>query len=91
MMQRLIERYPCSQLVIMTPLHRVDEDCLGIKENFMNHVTLEQYVKILEKVANFYAIPVLDLYRNSGIQPRVSILRELYCPDGVHPNDAGHA
>lgn len=35
-------------------------------------------------------MPVLDLFRTSGLQPRVPLLRELYNPDGLHPNDAGH-
>ena len=26
----------------------------------------------------------------SGLQPRVKILRDLYMPDGLHPNDEGH-
>jgi len=41
-------------------------------------------------VAAWYAIPVLDLCATSGIQPRVPIIQETYCPDGLHPNDAGH-
>ena len=39
----------------------------------------------------YYAIPVLDLYAVSGIQPRVSAIRERLMPDGVHPNEAGYA
>ena len=42
------------------------------------------------EVAAYYAIPVLDLWSLSGIQPRVDVLMEKYCPDGLHPNDAGH-
>ena len=34
-------------------------------------------------------VPVLDLYAVSGIQPEIEIIREMYMPDGLHPNDAG--
>ena len=47
-------------------------------------------VDIIKEVAEYYALPVLDLYSVSGIQPCVPILKEKYCPDGLHPNDAGH-
>ena len=43
------------------------------------------------RVAAYYSLPVLDLYRVSGLQPAVPALRERYMPDGLHPNDAGHA
>ena len=29
-------------------------------------------------------------YANSGIQPSAPAIREKLCPDGLHPNDAGH-
>lgn len=32
---------------------------------------------------------MLDLYAVSGIQPEIDIIREMYMPDGLHPNDAG--
>ena len=37
-----------------------------------------------------YSFPVLDLYRESGINPIIPVLRERYMPDGLHPNDAGY-
>jgi len=43
------------------------------------------------EVAEFYALPVLDLWATSGMQPRVPACRERLMPDGLHPNDAGHA
>ena len=87
----LIAKYPTAQLVVMTPLHRVGENkdyndfgvrCVG---------ALEDYVDIIMQVAGYYGIPVLDLHRVSGIQPENPVLREAYTPDGLHPNDAGHA
>ena len=53
--------------------------------------SLGDYVDIILEVAGYYGIPVLDLHRVSGLQPEVPALRERYMPDGLHPNDAGHA
>ena len=89
---KLIERYPAAQIVFMTPLHRTSEDDGPFNEYHVRLSTnLEGYVNIITEVCAYYAIPVLDLYRTSGIQPRVPVLRERYMPDGLHPNDAGAA
>ena len=53
--------------------------------------TLEDYVDAIISIAGFYGIPVLDLFRTSGIQPRIPVIQEKYMPDGLHPSDAGHA
>ena len=86
----LLQKYPNAQLVFMTPLHRDKENeyynyfgvrCAG---------SLEDYVNVIQEVAAYYGIPVLDLYRGSGLQPAVPELKERYMPDGLHPCDAGH-
>jgi lysophospholipase L1-like esterase len=53
--------------------------------------SLEDYVDIIMEVAGHYGIPVLDLHRVSGLQPEDPDLRQRYMPDGLHPNDDGHA
>lgn len=83
LMNRLIERFPGKPIVFMTPLHRADEEA-----NASSPLSL--YVGILTEVARIYSLPVLDLYGTSGIQPCVPVLRTALCPDGLHPNDAGH-
>lgn len=82
LMRKLMRRYPHAEIVFMTPLHRVDEERGG-------HC-LRDYVTAIRQVAEYYAIPVVDLYATSGIQPQVSKNRELFAPDGLHPNEAGH-
>jgi len=90
LMNRLIERFPGKPIVFMTPIHRlVEDDPTAGGRKPAPVATLAQYVDIIKEVARFYAIPVLDLYAQSGIQPRVPILQEKFCPDGLHPNDAG--
>lgn len=87
LMSELIEKYPDAVIVVMTPLHRVSEDVPSAG----NGLPLIDYVKMIRRVAEFYSLPVMDLWANSGIQPRVDVIREKFCPDGLHPNDAGHA
>lgn len=87
----LIERYPQAQLVLLTPTHRLGENELGYNEyGVRREHRLEDYVNAIQTIAGYYGIPVLDLYRTSGMQPEVPILKERYMPDGLHPNDAGH-
>ncbi|MBQ9393273.1 MAG: SGNH/GDSL hydrolase family protein, partial [Oscillospiraceae bacterium] len=51
---------------------------------------LRPFVDAIREVAEYYALPVLDLYAMSGLQPCVPTIMERYVPDGLHPNDAGH-
>ena len=87
----MITRYPKSAIVILTPLHRTNEDNPrgdGFKAKDVG--TLKTYVDIIREVAEYYSLPVLDLFSCSGLQPKVPIIQQEYIPDGLHPNDAGH-
>ncbi len=85
LMTRLHERFLGKTIVIMTPLH-----CLDEFRPDSNGQPLKTYVNIIREVAEYYSLPVLDLYAVSGIQPGVPCIKEAFCPDGLHPNDAGH-
>lgn len=84
----LINKYPTSKIVVITPLHRTDENAKGIKTDF--EASLIDYVEIIRQVAEYYSLPVLDLYKTSGLQPNISVIKEKYIPDGLHPNEEGH-
>lgn len=84
---KLINKYPESEIVVMTPIKRENEN----KPNAATGKVLKDYADIIKEVAQFYAIPVLDLYSMSGIVPDVPIIKEKYTSDGLHPNDSGHA
>ncbi|MBQ4050978.1 MAG: SGNH/GDSL hydrolase family protein [Oscillospiraceae bacterium] len=86
LMQKLLELFPDKLIVFMTPLHRCEE----VHPGSAPESRLENYVNALQEVAAYYALPVLDLFRMSGIQPKVPIIKEKFCPDGLHPNDEGH-
>ncbi len=81
----LIEKYPTAVVAVITPLHRKDEDV----PNAMG-ARLKTYVDIIRAAAEEYSLPVLDLWKMSGLQPNIKIIRDKYVPDGLHPNEAGH-
>lgn len=84
-MKALIEHCPEAVFCIMTPLHRLTED----EPSVSNGRPLYDYVEIIRQTAEFFALPVLDLFKMSGIQPRVPVIMEKFAPDGLHPNDDG--
>lgn len=91
LLQGLIERYPEAQLIVMTPLHRIGEEMMPFNEAGVRRAgPLKCYVDAIREVAEFYSVPVVDLFAESGLQPRVRVLRDKYVPDGLHPNAAGH-
>lgn len=85
----LIEKYPESKIIIFTPLHREAEDNPYGTQGTIPYGTLNKYVNIIRQVAEYYSLPILDLYATSGLQPNVPIIKAKYVPDGLHPNDAG--
>ena len=74
LMSSLITKYPDATIVIMTPLHRETEDIPSAG----NSRPLSDYVDMIRKVAEFYSLPVMDLWSKSGIQPRVNVIKEKY-------------
>ncbi len=89
--EALIEKYPTATIVICTPLHRTLEEKPINELGVRNVSTLGGYCDIIRARAAHYGLPVLDLYAVSGLQPDVPALLTRYMPDGLHPNDAGHA
>lgn len=86
----LIRKYLGKPIVIMTPLHRVGElKNTGTQKSWACG-TFKEYVDAIREVAEYYSLPVLDLYATSGLQPEVKEIQEAYIPDGLHPNDEGH-
>lgn len=88
--RRLIEKYPEKDIVIMTPTHRLSEN-VTINERGIPCEPLKKYVEAIREVAEYYSLPVLDLWKMSGMQPAVEVIREKYMPDGLHPSDLGAA
>jgi len=83
----LIERYPTARIVFLTPLHRSSE--YSYSEPVSKKEPLSEYARAIREVCEYYSIPVLDLYKNSGFTPVVQNVKNLYIPDGLHPSDLG--
>lgn len=81
----LIKKFPQAEIIVITPLHCLNEANASEKSN-----NLLDYVNVIIEVAAEYSLPVIDLYRTSGIQPKIDIQREMFMPDGIHPNDQGN-
>ncbi len=86
----LVKKYLGKPIVIMTPLHRCGERNIPLKPKGQYGI-LKEYVDIIREVAEYYSLPVLDLYAESGLQPEIPQIKEKYVPDGLHPNDNGNA
>lgn len=87
----LIKKYLGKPIVIMTPLHRVDEMKIPDVKMPGDYGSLKDYTNVIREVAEYYSLPVLDLFATSGLQPEIKEIRENYIPDGLHPNDKGNA
>jgi lysophospholipase L1-like esterase len=91
---RLIVKYPTCPIVVITPLHRWYEYVPQTRTSRDGTVTqttiLRDYVEIIRQAAEYYSLPVCDLYAAGSICPELEAHRTALCPDGLHPNDAGH-
>ena len=88
------ELYPSPKLVMVTPGHRFDDATNPPEEKFTKlgivGRPLEDYCAAVEKIASSYGVPVLNLMKKLGIDPKKPEDREKFTLDGLHYNDAGH-
>ena len=101
-MDFLKTNFPDQQIIVMTPLHRGHYDLgngnVQPEETIPNALGkhLEEYVAALREAADIWSVPVIDLYRESGLFP----LNDAYAKcfryagpkpmDKLHPNTEGH-
>ncbi len=88
LMHLLTRKYLGKPVLFVTPLRCVDE---VRTESDGSILALRDFRNVILEVAEFYSLPVLDLYAQSGIRPEIPEVRSALMPDGLHPNDAGHA
>ncbi len=87
----LITKYTNAKIVVITPLHRRDEQVVRTDSYGRQYThTLKPFVDAIREVAEYYSLPVLDLYANSGINPVVDAVNQKYFVDGLHPSDNGY-
>lgn len=77
----LLTKYPTATLVFATPMRRVETPI---------PIPLLDYRNAMLKIGEKYGIAVLDLYATSGFYPINTVNYNAICPDGRHPNEAGH-
>lgn len=83
--EKLLNKFRFAQILVLTPLHRLNEENPSPCGR-----PLIDYVEIIRKTAEYFALPVLDLYKKSGMNPAVAKVQETMMPDGLHPNDTGY-
>ena len=88
LLQKLISKYPDKYIIFMTPLHRIGDAEPSSKPD--GKYILKDYVNAICEVAEYYSIPVLNLYAVSGMNPNIEAQYQVYFPDGLHPSDKGH-
>lgn len=92
--------WPDAQIVLMTPLHRAfatfGEKSSQPPESFPNRngVYLEAYVQVIREAADIWSVPLVDLYRESGLLPTEEVYAKCFRyrggTDMLHPNSEGH-
>lgn len=85
----LLKKFPNARIVILTPLHRLSENSTVKEIRDIPTLPLKAYVDAQRRIAEYYGLPIIDLYSISGLQPAVEEIRVKYMPDGLHPSDAG--
>ena len=92
LMKYLREEYPDSVIVFMTPMHRSNDTNPSAdgRKAINPGKPLEAYVNVICEAAPLYNINVLDLFRTLPLNPNDEAIKQLYVPDGLHPNDLGH-
>ena len=101
-MEFLKTNFPDQQIVLMTPPHRgfaqFGSTNIQPSECFPNHLGLylESYIRVLREAADIWSVPLIDLYRESGLHP-VNAAYARYFRDGgpdgkdaLHPGSEGH-
>ena len=98
-MAYLKENFPLQQIVLLTPIHRGFAEFGGTniqpEESYPNDIGLylEEYIETLRKAADLWSVPMIDLYRTSGLYPVNDAYARFFHDAGndrLHPNAAGH-
>lgn len=85
---------PSARLVLITPLHRwgyAGGNYPNDTDNNGQGHPLADYVDAIKDMAQAYSIPVIDLFSDSGLNPRIPAISTAFFQDGLHPINAGHA
>lgn len=97
-MSYLKNNFPQQQIVIMTPIHRsfakFNEKNVQPDENYANEqgLYIDAYIDALKQAASYWAVPMIDLYSESGLFPMADSQLQYFHDkemDRLHPNALG--
>lgn len=96
----LKDNWPDAQIVLMTPIHRAYARFAATNvqpsECFPNAkgIYFEEYIRVIREAADIWSLPLIDLYRDSGLLPAepsfAKCFRNRNGSDLLHPNAEGH-
>lgn len=96
-LSQLITKFYSKKIAVFTPLPRSDNYGSLATANSRGF-TLEQLSDVISKTAAHFSLPCLDLYHTAQLPVWTTAGNAFYftapgqsSPDGLHPNDAGHA
>lgn len=96
LIEYVLNKFPYIPIGFITPIPEKSGNSISKTVNNQGY-TLEQLVDRIKEVCSEYSIPVLDLYRSSGLRPWNADINAKYfsCSqavsgDGLHPNQLGH-
>ena len=78
----IITNNPSARLILITPLHRLAGSTYSDKQKNGQDLNLIDYINAIKSI--------IDLYRESGLDPNISSINSTYFADGLHPNASGH-
>jgi lysophospholipase L1-like esterase len=97
-MSYLKNHFPEQQIIIMTPIHRgfakFGDRNVQPDENYANTrgLYIDAYVNVLKQAAQNWAVPIIDLYSESGLYPLANAQQQYFHnakTDRLHPNAKG--
>lgn len=83
----LKRKYPQAVFVVITPLHRRDENT----PNPFSGKPLDTYIRILRQKAMKHGFLVYELRDEPGLKPNAEYYERLFMADGIHPLEELHA
>lgn len=90
----LLEKYADKEIIFMTPMkNNFSNSVKNYPDSFSyNKLNLKQidYVEAILERCDYYSIPVLNMYKESGISPYDEFQAKLYMPDKMHYNIDGY-
>ena len=91
--------FPRAQVLAMTPIHRgfatFGPQNVQPDESWANAqgLFIDDYVSAVRRAADLWSLPVIDLYRDSGLLPASEVYGAYFhdpVTDRLHPNALGH-